>query len=73
MTTTYTKRGVIKQLVNRETVYRLSDYVRYVFKRTGRTYSTGNIVLSLRAMEREGQLVHTVVEGKVIGKLADWN
>lgn len=65
-----TKRGVIKQLVNRDKAYRLSDYRRKASKLMGRQYSMYDIAGALTKMAREGQLVFTVADnGKVYGCL----
>lgn len=59
-TKTKTKRGTIRQLLNRTTIYNLSDYARKVSKATGREYSNEDIVRSLEGMQREGRIWYVI-------------
>ncbi len=67
-----TMRGAIRQLINRESVYTLRDYVRKVSKRIKRTVTMGEVKTSLRHMEYEGQLVAFIDSdnnNRVVGRL----
>lgn len=66
---TTSKRGVIKQLLNRETVYNLSDYSRKVTKIVGKPITIIGVVKALGAMSREGQLFFHINGIKVHGCL----
>lgn len=68
-TNSNSKRGMIKQLLNRETVYSLADYSRKVYKKIGRQYKVSEIAYTLRNMAREGQLIYIIVNNKVHGCL----
>lgn len=57
-----TKRDVIKMLMNRTKIYRVSDYVRKVNAVTGKTYSATEIKRSMYHMAHEGQIAYSVVE-----------
>jgi len=65
---TYSKRSTIRQLVNRETVYNLSDYSRKVSKQVAPMTIT-EIVRALGHMAKEGQLYFRIEGKKVIGCL----
>jgi hypothetical protein len=65
----HSKRSAIRQLVNRETVYNLSDYSRKVSRTMGRNVSVVSVVKALGAMSREGQLYFTIKGDKVRGCL----
>ncbi len=77
MTTTKTnrgKRGTIKQILNRDSVYTLNGFALKVSRRVGRNVSPAEIKRSLFHMESEGQLVVRISDtNRVFGKLADWN
>jgi len=51
----FTKRGAIRQLLNRQSIYSLADYSRKVSKRTGRKISKSEILGTLNHMQKEGQ------------------
>ncbi len=61
------RRAFIKQLLNRQTAYRLSDYTRKLRKATGLDITATEILSSLTRMSREGQIRYEVVDGKVYG------
>ena len=51
----FTKRGAIRQLLNRKTIYSLADYSRKVSKKIGRNISKAGILTALSHMQKEGQ------------------
>jgi len=65
MATKRTKRGTIKQLVNRDKSYLVSDIVRKTSKIMGRAYRTCDITSSLKKMQREHQLYHEIRGNRV--------
>ena len=72
MTNSKTKRGAIRQLINRQSVYSLQDYSRKITKRIGRYVSKTDVRRALRHMETEGQLVAFIDNDnndRVVGRL----
>ena len=61
------QRAFIKQLLNRKSIYRLSDYVRKTRKALGINITTVDVRCSLRRMENEGQIAFEIKDGKVYG------
>ena len=62
-----TKRGSIKQILDRKKIYNISDYARKTGKRIGRAVSKSEVKSSLCNMQREGQLRYSIVGNAVIG------
>jgi len=62
-----TKRGTIKQILDRKKIYNVSDYARKTGKRIGRYVSKGEVLHTLRNMEREGQLEFSVDGNAIVG------
>ena len=61
----YSKRGLIRQILNRKKNYLLATYVRLISKRMGRSYKASDIVNSLKGMQREHR-IHFSIKGKRI-------
>lgn len=57
-----TKRDVIKMLMGRTKIYRVSDYVRKVNSITGKAYNATQIKRSMYHMAHEGSIAYSVVE-----------
>jgi len=68
---TNTKRGTIKQILNRQTIYNLSDYARKLGKEFGCSVSKSQILTALGHMEKEGQLSFTIVGKKIVGSTVE--
>ena len=63
-----TKRGSIKQILNRGKIYNLSDYARKTGKRIGRKVSVSEVKATLHRMAKEGQLEYSLVNDRhVVG------
>ncbi len=58
---TSSKRGLIKQILNREKIYNLSDYARKTGKRIGRYVSVPEIKTCLSHMKKEGRIAYQIV------------
>jgi len=67
MTTINTKRGTIKQILNRKKLYNVSDYARKTGKAFGCSVSKSQILTALNHMKKEGQLSFTIVGKKIVG------
>jgi len=61
-----TKRGSIKQILDRTKIYNLSDYARKTGKRIGRYVSVGEVKTTLHRMAKEGQLDYSVVNDRYV-------
>lgn len=61
-----TKRGSIKQILNRSKIYNLSDYARKTGKRIGRDVSVSEVKATLHRMEKEGQLTYNIVAKRYV-------
>ena len=55
------KRGTIKQILNRKHTYRVTEYARKASVITGRTVLVKEILASLSRMQKDGQLLFSVV------------
>ncbi len=62
-----TKRGSIRQLLDRKSVYNLQDYARKVGKKIGRSVSKSEILTSLNHMKKEGQLEFNLNGKAIVG------
>lgn len=62
-------RATIKQLLNRETNYNLSDYVRKINKKLGTERTITDIKVALKRMRRNGQIHCFIIDNKVYGQL----
>ena len=62
-----TKRGTIKQLLDRKTIYNVSDYARKTGKKIGRFVSKSEVLTALNHMEKEGQLEFSVNGNAIVG------
>lgn len=62
-----TKRGTIKQLLDRETIYNVSDYARKTGKKIGRNVSKSEVLTALSHMQREGQLEYCLNGKAIVG------
>ena len=61
-----TKRNSIRQILNREKVYNLSDYARKTGKKIGRAVSIPEVRTCLSHMKKEGQLVYSIVNKRYV-------
>lgn len=61
------KRAYVKQLLNRESNYRLSDYVRKLRKDKNVIVTVSNIRRVLKRMAEEGQIRYEIIGNKVYG------
>ena len=57
------KRQVIRKYIGRNKVYRLSTYIRNVYKATGEQYKASTIRAAIAHMTKEGQITATLVKG----------
>ncbi|KKN59468.1 hypothetical protein LCGC14_0541800 [marine sediment metagenome] len=62
-----TKRGSIRQILDRKKIYNISFYARKIGRQIDRHVSKSEILSILRKMEREGQLRYSVVGSAVVG------
>ncbi len=62
-----TKRGTIKQILNRVKIYNVSDYARKTGKKFGCSVSKSQILTALNHMKKEGQLSFVIVGKKIVG------
>lgn len=62
-----TKRNMIKQLLNRESTYRVSDFVRKITKATYKIVTRSDILCCLSHLQTEGKLVYCLSGNFVIG------
>ena len=60
------KRGLIKQILNRKKIYNLSDYARKTGKRIGRQVSVSEIKTCLFHMKKAGQLTYKIVNDRYV-------
>ena len=67
MKNTNTKRATIKQILNREKLYNVSDYARKTGKKFGCSVSKSQILTTLNHMKKEGQLSFVIVGKKIVG------
>ena len=65
----FSKRGAIRQLLNRESVYSVADYSRKVSRKIGVSVSKGEILTCLNHMQYEGQFQYEQY-GRFIVKVA---
>lgn len=61
------RRTYVKQLLNRQSAYRLSDYVRKLRKDRDIIDSISSIWTCLKHMADSGQIAFEIVDGKVYG------
>lgn len=61
------RRAFIKQLLDRQTSYRASDYIRKLRNDRNIQVTERELFSALNRMARAGQLVYTVVQGKIVG------
>lgn len=61
------KRGSIKQILDRDKIYNLSDYARKTGKKIGRLVSKAEVLTCLSHMQNEGQLEYTRVGKAIVG------
>ncbi len=61
------KRAYVKQLLNRNTVYNVSDYVRKLRKDRNIILLARNVRTTLKHMMTEGQIRYEIVNNKVYG------
>lgn len=62
-----TKRGTIKQILDRKKIYNVSDFARKTGKKIGRYVSKTEVLATLNRMEREGQLEFSVAGNAIVG------
>jgi len=63
-----TKRGLIKQLLNRKTNIRVNDYVRKINRIMNKNFGPSDITKSLKGMARELKLVYGITDhDKIFG------
>lgn len=64
---TYSKRGLVRQILNRNKNYRLATYVRLISKKMGRSYTASDIIKSLKGMQRENKLRFSLIGKRIYG------
>lgn len=60
-------RAAVKQLLNRESVYYVSDYVRKINKKLGTHKTANDVKTAIRRMNRNGSTHAWIMNGKVYG------
>lgn len=60
-------RAMVRQLLNRETTYRVSDYVRKINKELGTHKTANDVKTALRRMNRNGKTHAFIIDNKVYG------
>ena len=65
----YSKRGLVRQILNREKNYLVSTYVRLISNRMGHSYKAYDIVGYLNKLQKQHK-VHFTVKGKrIVGRI----
>ena len=63
-----TKRGSIRQILDRDKIYNLNFYARKIGKKIGRKVSGSEIKTCLSHMKKEGQVAFKIINSKhVVG------